>query len=154
MEYAIVPATAVHGAIVAANIRQSDREELERLGLKPLQEIMASLAASSMAWTGIVNGTPICVFGVSEWADGTGRPWMIGTEELVRHQRIFLRECKSCVDAMKSRHDTLMNLVCVQNVNAIKWLRWLGFKMLDTMPYGVNGELFQRFQWQRSDLAQ
>jgi len=145
MRYEIIPATSSHAAVVAACIRQADRDELAMIGQSPLFAAVSSLNASLKAWAGIVDGSPICMFGVSEWPDGTGRPWMIATEELEPNQKIFLRKCRICVDAMQEGYGILHNFVSAENKTAIKWLRWLGFTIGPLQPYGINDEPFYYF---------
>lgn len=141
----IVPATIHHAAIIAANIRPDDKAELAACGYKPLPAILVSLNASTHAWTGMVDGEPICIFGVSPWGDDTGRPWMVGTEQIVKHQKIFLRYCKKCVAIMQDNYSLLHNYVDDRNLLAVKWLKWLGFKFDEATPYGPDGLPFLHF---------
>lgn len=134
-------------ALVAGFMREADKRELAAIGQSPLWGAVSSIDASKRAWVGKVRGVPICIFGVSEWPDGTGRPWMLGTDELPHNARIFIRRCKSCVKEMRKLYPVLQNYVDVHNVNTIEWLKWLGFEMMEQTPYGVNGEVFWRFQW-------
>ncbi|MGL4680418.1 MAG: hypothetical protein ACRCWC_13680 [Plesiomonas shigelloides] len=143
--YEIREATSSDAAMVAAMIRPDDRRELAAIGLKPLQSIVSSLAASSKSWVGLVDNVPVCIFGVSEWGDGTGRPWMIGTVELEEHQRIFIRKCKECVESMQDGYELLHNYVDARNERAIAWLKWLGFVIGDAKPLGMRGEMFHHF---------
>lgn len=141
----IVPATASHAAVIAANTRHEDKRELAACGYKPLAATLLSLHASTQAWTGLVDCQPICVFGISEWPDGTGRPWMVGTELLAKHQKIFLRRCKNCVAIMQDNYSLLHNYVDARNLLAVKWLKWLGFKFDEATPYGPEGLPFLHF---------
>jgi Protein of unknown function (DUF2833) len=149
MNYSIVKAAYHHAAMVAASVRADDRAELAAVGQSPLMAAVTSLHSSTKAWTGIVDGEPICIFGVSEWADGSGRPWMIATDKLEPNQRIFLRKCKECVAAMLDGYNLLHNFVSADNTTAIKWLQWLGFEIGQLQPYGKNGETFYYF-WKYS----
>lgn len=146
----IIPATLEHAASIAANIREADREELRLLGWEPGRVLRLSLAASFIAWTGTVNGVPICMFGVAPGGFiGEGRPWMIGARDLDRHAMIFLRRCKGQVEEMLSITSLMVNYVHTENRRAIQWLRWLGFEIEEAQPYGPFEAPFHRFTMRR-----
>jgi hypothetical protein len=40
----------------------------------------------------------------------------------------------------------VFNYVYAENKKSIKWLEWLGFKVRDAQPIGINGANFHRFE--------
>lgn len=145
MKAEIVQALPEHVPAIMQDIREDDRRELALLGMTPEGGLEESLKASLAAWTGMIDDTPICMFGVSSWPNGTGRPWMIGTNKVVDHQKVFLRRCRPCVDGMQYLFPYLQNYVSVDNVRAIGWLVWLGFSFAETIEVGPRGARFHRF---------
>jgi hypothetical protein len=106
--------------------------------------------AASAAWTWLVDGAPVCMFGVSPSVlQGVGMPWMIGTTSLERHAMAFLRQCRPYLEEMSTEYVFLSNFVDVRNMTAIRWLKWLGFKLDKPQPTGPFGLPFHRFQMKR-----
>lgn len=149
MRAEVVPADEAHVAIIAAGMRQADRDEIWAAShVAPEAALRQGLRTSTIAWAGLIDGEPVCLFGVSPLSivSGDGVPWMLGTEAVVRHQRTFLRHCRSCVDRMRAVYPTLTNYVDDRNTASKRWLRWLGFEIDEPAPYGVEGRMFRRFQ--------
>jgi hypothetical protein len=141
----VVNAEARHLTHIVANIRAADGDELRALyQLEPDQVLSQSFQVSRLAWTGRINGVPVCMFGVAKADDlpgNVGRPWLIGTEELERHSMAFLRRCGGYVGLMSICFDRLENYVDLRNRVAVQWLTWLGFRFDEPVP----GERFVRF---------
>lgn len=151
----VVVAQPWHIVPVARAMRQADRDEIWASSRSlPVEALVGGFNGSSHVWTGLVGGEPICMFGVAPVSllSGAGRPWMLGTDGVERHQVAFLRRCRPCVAAMRSVYDSLENWVDERNAVAHRWLRWLGFRLEDPQPWGVDGELFRRFEWRRDDV--
>jgi hypothetical protein len=145
----IVPATLEHARYVAANLREADREEvMASTGWSPERALAESLSSSSNAWTGLADDAPVCIFGVAgeTLLSRTGFPWMLGTDGVATYQRQFLRRNRPLVQIMLSMFPYLVNYVDQRNTVAIRWLKWLGFKMGEPEPYGVQGLPFLRFE--------
>lgn len=142
----IIPAEPGHVQHIAARVRLDDWRELYALGFAPDIAIRISLRSALMAWTGTVDDVPICMFGVSPGELGEGRPWMVGTEDLDRFAVVFLRRCRKQVEAMLDMFPVLANYVSADNVRAIEWLRWLGFTIEPSLPWGPRRQLFRRFE--------
>lgn len=141
---------------LALAMRMADIREVQSShGHTPEQAFSASLAASTAAWTGLVDGVPVCMFGVGPIAilAGRGAPWMLGTEALdgmprkfVR--RVFMPACREAVKAMLSVYPYLENFVDDRNATSKRWLARLGFK-LDADPVTLpNGVKFRHFSMQ------
>lgn len=128
----IVPAQACHIPAIAAHVRGADRAELWAAAcLTPAESMARTLERSTMAWTGLMAGRPVCMFGAvpSSILGNVGRPWMVGTRHLDEHPFVFLRRCQGGVTTMRERFDRLENWVDARNERAIRWLAWLGFEI-------------------------
>lgn len=148
-EYAVVPADLAHVERMLPIIRQADIDELWAANrVTPEYALTHGIRVSSDAWTGMVDGQPVCVFGVApaSMLGSIGVPWMVGTSEIDRHAKAFLRRNKAYVDRMSGLYNYLVNYVDARNLRAIGWLKWLGFEIYEAAPHGVDGLPFHRFE--------
>jgi len=148
----IVPATADHIAEMLPRVRQADIEEFLAInGSTPEQVLLTGLKISTFACAGLINGRVVTIFGVAPGSmiGGTGTPWLVGTDDLEHYQRTFLRRCRNVVNAMLSVYPYLENYVDERNHVAKAWLHWLGFRLEDAAPFGIEGLNFHRFHLER-----
>lgn len=135
---------------LARNIREADRKEIWLVAMmRPETVLYFELRQSVFAWTGRANGEIVCMFGVSEGSviTGTGMPWMLATDLLTKFQFYFLRRNKTFIDMMSRVFPVLYNYVDVENILAIRWLKWLGFKVSrQPEPWGLMRAPFYRFE--------
>ncbi len=147
----IVPATQAHADVIAANPRQADEVEVRAsCGLSVGWALRYGLRKSSKVWTAIIDGIPVCMFGVTLTSaiTGTGTVWCLASSEMSKPavRRQFIEHSPHVLQAVQERFPgTLFNAVDVRNLSAIRWLKWMGFKLLPPEPMGRNGELFQPF---------
>ena len=154
MRAEVRPAVAEDIPAIAAAMRAADRAEVAAShGHTPEQALESSLAASTAAWTGLIDGEPVCMFGVGPISilAGRGAPWMLGTEHLERWPRTFLRRCKACVSAMLAVYPYLENYVDDRNDKSKLWLAWLGFTLAEKAVTLPNGVAFRHFAKQGSN---
>ena len=148
----IVAASMDHVAPIACRMREADRlEVLASSGASPHQALMFSLGKSSVAWTAIVDDQPEVMFGVGDLnvLTATGAPWLLGTDAVERHFRLFLRQSVGWRGKLLDRYSVLRNFVDDRNEVSKRWLTWLGFTLFDPMPIGANGEMFRLFEMRR-----
>ena len=139
MKISVVTAQAEHIPHISANLRQADKDELWHFALlRPVEALTRSFMASRMAWTGMVDDVPACMFGVAPagFLSSLGRPWLLGTPEIENHQMAFLRRNKAKVREMMKCYPTLENYVEATNEKAIAWLKWLRFEF-DEVPQNM-----------------
>lgn len=144
----IRPATIEDCADLAPRMRQSDVDEVMASdGLSPLSALEIAFKASSEAWAGLIDGVVVCMFGVCPVSllSGDGSPWMLGSDDIEQHQKLFLRRCRPVVAGMAQSYKSLHNHVDCRNETSIRWLKWLGFTMGEPEPYGIFGLPFRRF---------
>jgi len=105
------------------------------------------------AWTGMIDGEPVCMFGVVPAGDilgGVGAPWFLATEKLQSHRVKFLRLNRQYLSKMLDIFPHLIDYVDVRHTRAIRWLSWLGFTFsAEPVPYGPAGMPFYRFEMRK-----
>lgn len=134
-------------AAILADIRPADVDEMAALGTTPERALRGGMAVSDWTMTGVVDGVPVCMFGVAPQSvlSGIGRPWMLAATGLEAAQVPFLRASRPVVRAMRASYPRLINLVDARNAVAMRWLRWLGFRF-DIGSQWVGGHEFIGFR--------
>jgi hypothetical protein len=151
-DVAFVPADASHIATIAERMRPADRlEVLAASRFTPAEALEKSLQKSSRAWTALVDGNPEVMFGVGDLnvLTMTGAPWLLGTDAVERHFRVFLRQSLDWREQLLQRYAVLRNVVDDRNEVSKRWLQWMGFELSSPAALGVNGEMFRLFEMRR-----
>lgn len=141
----ILPATESDAAAIASNIRPMDAFELKMfLGKSPIEGMEFILGRANKAWTVIHKGTPAVMFGynVTSAIERVASPFMIATEYAASHPFLFARYSK--VVAQYFEGFFLLNYVLDKNVDAKKWLQWMGFHLNDPI-IAATGEPVRMF---------
>lgn len=125
----IVPARFTHIGPIATRMREMDRLECWVMGWSPKQALRNGLASATVAWVALVDGRPEAMFGASTISliDGSGRPWMLMTDEATRHRIALLRFGRIYTEALHRHYGLLHNWVHARNDTSIRWLSRLGF---------------------------
>ena len=134
---------------VAKNMRQHDVDELYRHALlAPLQGLNVSVQNSQYKKAIVLDGKCIGIFGVGTLSmmSTSGFPWILCTPELEKHAMRYLRGSKKYVKEMLAQFDVLENYVYEDNHFTIKWLKWLGFDILEKETYGPLNLQFHKFR--------
>lgn len=150
MRAEIVPALAQHIAPIAENVREADRIELWASHRHtPEQSLSIGLQRSTQAFTGLVDGVPVLMFGATPYSvlRGQGIAWMIGSTALdvLANQKILLKRSQEALGCLHALYPLLFNACDARNEAAQRWLRWLGFTFLDPVPMGADGLPFIPF---------
>lgn len=136
-------------SFIAKNIREADRQEVWAAShMTPFQALKISfLISRDIVFTGLADGVPVCIFGVKppSMLGTVAVPWLIGTDDIPLHSRTFLRESKKFVEGLKERFPVMENYVDARNVEAVRWLQWVGFSVYYPKPYGPDNLPFHRF---------
>jgi len=153
MRKIVVPAHRDHIFHLANNMAKADVEEVAAaVGMGPYRALEDSLNRSAVAWTGLVDERPVCMFGVSpiDILGGVGSPWLLGTGEIRKHAKTFLKLNRVYVPKMLELFPHLINYVDARHEVAIRWLKWLGFRFdPEPIPYGMWEMDFYRFWMER-----
>lgn len=135
---------------IAPRMRQQDVDELWAAGRHgPVDALVTSLSMSDFAFTGLIDGRPEFMFGLAivSHVTGHGSPWFLGTDEILKHRRDFLRASVEWRDMFLARAPDLRNYVDDRNELSKRWLRWLGFELTDPEPMGYDGAKFRMFSY-------
>lgn len=122
---------------IAANMAPMDALECSVFGRTPREALERSLSVSDMAATCVIDGKPQAMLGVAALSliDDLGSPWLLGTTELRRHARLFVKAGPPMVAAMHERFSRLMNYTHADNRVSIAWLSRLGFDFPGEVAY-------------------
>lgn len=109
---------------------------------------MSSAEASREVYAGLADGEAMCIFGfcAATFTSDIACPWMIGAKGLEKHAKAFMKMSRPFIDRMNQRHKYLRNFVDARNEKAIKWLKVMGFRMFDPVPFGAAGLPFHPFE--------
>jgi hypothetical protein len=131
---------------IAKRLRKADLLELKATTKSnPSVALMASLWVSNPCYSLLVYGEPVALVGLVPQKD-TGVIWMMGTDKMLQIKRPFLRGCKEWVNYFLELKPILFNYIHEKNTLHIKWLRWLGFSIINKKDnFGLNGENFYEF---------
>ena len=149
IKYEIIEATLDHAEELGMRMRYPDRREVWAAAHETsLGAIINSLAVSRDAWTGLADDRVVCMFGVGSpmICSTVGVPWLLATTDLEKHARPFLRRNRKMVKQMMGNYSILRNFVDARNAASIRWLRWLGFRVLPPEPFGIDGLPFHPFE--------
>jgi hypothetical protein len=130
------------------NMRQADRDEVKASSPLSLKSVIThSVQLSSYSKAGLVNGELACMWGVCPVSllSSKGSPWLLATYVIEKHPMAFLRRCKPVIKKLRDSYSNLENYVDARNDVAIHWLKWMGFKMEEPKPWGINGLEFHKF---------
>jgi len=125
----IVPARFAHIEEIEPRMRDIDRLECRIMGHSPREALKLGIMSATVAWTALVDGRAEAMFGASTISliDGSGRPWMLMTDEAVQHKKALLRFGRIYTEALHRHYAILQNWVHARNSTSIRWLARLGY---------------------------
>ena len=129
--------------------RQDAYEVLTATGSSPLEALLMSFEISYDCRSIIKNGEVMGMFGCSKMDDISGIPWLLSNGDFKGFRKKFLKEGKMWVESVQSQHKILFNYVHDQNSGAIKWLKFLGFKICREIPnygFGKHDTFYEFFR--------
>ena len=126
---------------VASNLRSDDlREAVEGYGIEPTIHIpLSSLRDFCVSFT-VPDGRIAGLAGVEE----DGRIWMLCTDAIHDFPITFAREAKRFIESRSE--EVLWNYADKRNTTHLKLLEYLGFELLDEVPFGPNNLPFIPFR--------
>lgn len=137
---------------IADNMRAEDIIEVWAAGRHtPSEALEMSMKNSRKVVVVYDDDTPLAILGIvlRDFLSGTGVPWLLSTEQALKHKRQFLELSPPVIEEMMDMCSKLVNYVHADNKLSIRWLKWLGFTIEDAEPLGVTKEMFHRFTMER-----
>jgi hypothetical protein len=145
--YRILPPTPALVEALAARLGAKDRDEIAATGYDTaLEGLMVSVEASRDALTLLADGEPVAMAGVSDWGaiSTTGVPWALTSDNIREHALPFLKSAKILADHWLKEYNRLCQVVDERNVDAMRWMEWVGFEKRgrhflgpDRMPFAM-----------------
>lgn len=154
MTASIVLADASHIPALAAGMRQADRDECWAWALHtPEEALRVSLDASALAWTGMLDDKPVCMFGAGgALLAPSASPWLLGTDAVDLIPMTFARMSRVALRRMAACWPHLANWTDERHVRSHAWLFWLGFTFGPAQPMGPLGLPFRPFSMGTRDV--
>lgn len=127
----------------AHRLRQADVEELQALGYSTPQEaLLVAIAHSQISFVDCVDGSPEAFAGVMP----DGMVWCVTTSEYIEeHAKRFLSISKDIIEEWQQIYPVLWNYIYKQNTKHVRWIKYMGFKLHEEIPYGPYNKTFIKF---------
>jgi hypothetical protein len=143
------PATLHDARDLAPRLREADRAEVKAAcGLSPLFALPALVAEGREVYAAGVDPytqRAEIIFGIDPIDDQVAVIWMLSSDVIYDYPVEFTVNSKRIIDKFHGRFEVLTNFIDARNERHIKWLEWLGFKMLRQFPYGAESRPFLEF---------
>jgi len=94
--------------------------------------IRASVARSSDTWVGKVDGEIACVWGLipPSLLGDKAYLWLITTDLVDEHPFCFVRHSQLAIKKLLKEYPIIYGHVLPDNTRGLRWLKWLGVKVL------------------------
>lgn len=129
---------ACHAEELSFTMRRADRLELDRFaggrGVGIVGLLKEAIEISTISRVALINDQVAAIWGVHvpSMLGGVGFPWCFTSNVIDRHKRLLLKLSPFYVREMqKICPDGLQVFVDLEHVQAIRWLKWLGFTVAD-----------------------
>lgn len=133
---------------LVSNLRAHDRAEMEasRGGITAEDMIDSAWRSKGSAMSAHCKDGLVCIYGVAPSSEpGVGIPWLLGTDLLDHHMKSLCKRARAELAYWHRTYPTLTNYTDRRNIRILVWLRWLGFKLVRTVPVGPNSTPFIQF---------
>jgi len=139
---------------IALNMRLDDVKEIWASGKRTPQTSLKMSMSFGKSKTIMLDGNPVGMYGVCpvSFLSFKGSPWLLGTDILRLHSREFLKGCKAIFPDLIKEYKYLENYVDCRNKTSIRWLKWLGFAIMEPEPYGPFKLPFHRFYMENNHV--
>lgn len=147
----VIPADESHVLPLIKNLRTIDQAEIYyTTGSTDYQDtiIEGIQSPDSVSYSIFADHMILCICGLIH-RDDYDIVWALGTNEIKNHKLSFYRETKRLLMSHRGKNP-LVNCVYEGNLEAIAYLRRLGFTIEDAAPYGTIGKRFHHFHMRGS----
>jgi len=129
-------------APIAASMRPEDRAEvLAASGDTPINALRYGYLYCDECFTVVAQESrePVAMFGYKVVEKDVGAVvWLLASTRLLDYRWSFLRQSRQWMDYFQTKVPLLYNAVDQRNTVHIRWLDWLGFQFIRTIPeYGT-----------------
>lgn len=160
-EVQLLPATPAMAEELARTMRPEDAAEVfASSGKGPHAALVDSIERSDGALALLFDGEVAAMWGVAP-VPGTaptllggplvGVVWLLTGAAVSRRRNTFLRLCRPAVRGLLRRYPVLVNAIDARYQVAVRWARWLGFRVDEPVPFGFEGRPFHFISLRRSD---
>jgi len=137
----VIPATADHCHLIAPHLRPLDVDEIWSMcAMKPLDALLYSVQDSKEAMTVMMpdSDIPVMMFGLGSAMNILDRKrsiWLLGTDQIRRIKKQFIIESGIYLETLAAG-ETVYNYVLQGNTPSLRWLKMLGFSIMEPKPFG------------------
>lgn len=131
---------------IANNARQADKDEVFNMNGLTISEAFKqtpNLYKDSYVWE--VDGKVVCIYGVTD-SEGDKVIWFLATDDFDKFRTIIGKRSKGIFERLIKGCKYVYNYVHYKHTKALKWAKWLGFKVYSPEPVGLNGELYCKIE--------
>jgi hypothetical protein len=139
-------ATLEDATALAPNLRKADLAEMALAWSgTPEARLQESIRASSEAWTALLDGKVIALFGLVPYACASA-PWMRCADAVEDHPRQLLEAARAWLASVRNPEVPFINAVDSKNRPAIRLIERLGFTVGGFVPdFGAEPDRFRVF---------
>lgn len=141
------------GIALAPNLRKADMQEMKaatgEVGPNSLEK---GIRDCDECWCLEVEGTPIALYGYRDSGDESAYIWLMGSDTIEDVRWQFLRASKNTINKLSKTFTSLWSLSDARNTKHREWYEWLGFKVLNQVKAGPQGDMFNLIQWKEEEL--
>lgn len=119
--------------LAAITLRADDQQEIRAgTGMEPDEGLCQAALTSEICRVAVASdtGNIVTIWGLlfHEEDPDIGHPWMVGTDEMLRHRRDILRLGKQETADFLNYRNTLTNMMDTRNTTHRRWLQWIGYQ--------------------------
>lgn len=123
---------------LAPNLREADLKEIEAASGRTPIDVLYEGCRIGKPCKSIVSGDGeriLGMYGVVPVSESVATIWCLATEELVSDLKFtFIKHCRKEIAEIVKGYDLVFNMVYSKNTKHIKWLKVMGFTVVDDTP--------------------
>ena len=138
------------------NLREADIQEIwASHRVRPAEALSILLKQSETCMTILIKEEPVGIFGITceDLLSDVAFIWMLATNGLMKFRKSFIKECKGFINSQLENYATLEGYVHEKNQLSKRWLKWCGCDFGQTIPFGIDKELFTYFCFKKAKGA-
>lgn len=147
----VVTAEVSHVDHIATNMRKADTIEVELMGYTPETALLNALKLDYETFTVLDDkDVPYAMFGCGKGLEGY-YIWMLGTDDVQKNRREFIKYSRKWVHGFVGIYEKVYNYVHIDNLLAVRWLRWCGAEMSPIIDF--KGYKICKFEIHKENLC-